>query len=93
MSSLREAHPKGLDFTTWKRPNAIGRGAEKEAKPYDLLPCHVANVPEGWGLGQSPILDKVKGIDICMSALRDVLSASRAIGTKRTHVDNSLFFL
>ena len=54
MSSLREAHPKGLDFTTWKRPNAVGRGAEKKAKPYDLLPCHVANVPEGWGLGQSP---------------------------------------
>ena len=53
MSSLREAHQKGLDFTTGS-DNAVGRGAEKKAKPYDLLPCHVANVPEGGVWGKAP---------------------------------------
>ncbi len=46
MSRLRVAHPKGLAFTFWRRPNPFGK---QWAAPAAHLPPG-----EGRGLGQQP---------------------------------------
>lgn len=42
-----------LDKGTARYTLVVG-GQEVGRSPPALPPCHVANVPEGWGLGQSP---------------------------------------